>query len=64
MRQGADLSIRALAEKIGISAAMLTNVEQGATSLPLYAARNIAEAIDCTIDDLVPVTIDERDEDT
>ncbi len=63
MRIGAALTIAKLADAIGMSTAMLTNVEHGATALPLFAARNIAEVVDCTLDDLVPVTIDEAEED-
>ena len=62
VRQAADLSIAKLADIIGISSAMLTNVEHGATPLPFYTARSIADAVDCTIDDLCPVTIDERED--
>ncbi len=51
-----------LSDDIGISQSMLTNIEQGTIACPLFVARNIAEVVDCTLDDLVPVTLDEPQE--
>lgn len=61
-RVGAAMSQASLADHIGISASMLMHVETGVIPCPLFVARNIAEVVDCTLDDLVPVTIDEPEE--
>lgn len=62
-RHAADMSIAKLSDAVGVSTSMLANIESGATPLPLWTARNIADVVDCTIDDLAPVTIDEPAED-
>lgn len=61
-RLAAAMSQVVLADHIGVSASMLQNIETGAIACPLFAARNIAEVVDCTLDDLCPVTIDEPEE--
>lgn len=62
-RVAANMSQRELAEAVGVSASVIQNFEAGAAPCPLFTAANIAEALDCTIDDLAPVTIDEPEED-
>jgi DNA-binding XRE family transcriptional regulator len=52
-----------LSDDVGVSQSMLQNIETGTIACPLFVARNIAEVVDCTLDDLVPVTIDESAED-
>lgn len=61
-RRAGAMSQVALADHIGVSASMVQNIEIGAIACPLFALRNIAEVFDCTLDDLVPVTIDEPEE--
>jgi transcriptional regulator with XRE-family HTH domain len=61
-RLSAGLTLSRLARESGVSEALLQKVETGATPCPLFVARNIAEIVDCTLDDLVPVMIDEVEE--
>lgn len=61
-RNAAALSQARLADAIGVSQSTMQHIESGAIPCPLFALRNIAEVVDCTLDDLCPVTIDEREE--
>ena len=61
-RLAAGMTIARLARESGVSEALLQKVETGATPCPFFLARNIAELVDCTLDDLAPVMLDEVDE--
>lgn len=62
LRDAAGMSQRELCEAARVSAPMLVNIENGAIALPLFAASSIAEALDCTLDDICPVMISEPQE--
>jgi len=53
-RLEAGKSVRVFAELVGISANTLERIEQGITPCPLYTLACIAEALDVTLDELVP----------
>jgi DNA-binding XRE family transcriptional regulator len=62
LRMAAGIGREELSKRIGASKSVLDHVEAGEAALSLYHATLIAEALDCTIDDLSPVTTsaDER----
>jgi ribosome-binding protein aMBF1 (putative translation factor) len=60
LRMEAGIGRDALAKMIGASKSVLDHVEAGESALSLYHATRIAEALDCTLDDLSPVVADER----
>lgn len=60
-RHSTGRSIARFSEDIGISPSMLQNIEQGDIACPFFTARNIAEIVDCTLDDLAPVTLEDVD---
>jgi DNA-binding XRE family transcriptional regulator len=62
LRMAQHMTIPALAEASGASKSTIDHVEAGDSPLSLFYASKIAEALDCTIDDLSPVTTsaDER----
>jgi XRE family transcriptional regulator, regulator of sulfur utilization len=59
LREGMDLSLRDLAERSGVSAPMLSQVERGATSPTLSVARRIATGLDLSLSQLL--RLDEAD---
>src|SRR6187455_706209 len=53
LREGMDLSLRDLAERSGVSAPMLSQVERGDTSPTLAVAAKIAAGLDLTLSQLL-----------
>jgi transcriptional regulator with XRE-family HTH domain len=53
LREGTDLSLRDLAERSGVSAPMLSQVERGETSPTLAVAERIAAGLDLTLSQLL-----------
>src|SRR5213079_2556427 len=53
LREGMDLSLRDLAERSGVSAPMLSQVERGDTSPTLSVATKIAAGLDLTLSQLL-----------
>src|SRR3954469_12996923 len=53
LREGMDLSLRDLAERSGVSAPMLSQVERGDTSPTLAVAQKIAAGLDLTLSQLL-----------
>ncbi|MBX5443027.1 MAG: cupin domain-containing protein [Solirubrobacteraceae bacterium] len=53
LREGMDLSLRDLAERSGVSAPMLSQVERGETSPTLAVAGRIAAGLDLTLSQLL-----------
>src|SRR6478752_1788200 len=68
LREAMDLSLRDLAERSGVSAPMLSQVERGETSPTLQIARRIAAGLELRLSQLLrldedgAVTIVRRDE--
>ena len=58
LREGLDLSLRDLAERSGVSAPMLSQVERGETSPTLAIAERIAAGLDLSLSQLL--RLDER----
>jgi transcriptional regulator with XRE-family HTH domain len=58
LREGMDLSLRDLAERSGVSAPMLSQVERGETSPTLALAARIASGLDLSLSQLL--RLDER----
>ena len=58
LREAMDLSLRDLAERTGVSAPMLSQVERGETSPTLVTAERIAAGLDLTLSQLL--RLDER----
>jgi len=58
LREAMDLSLRDLAERCGVSAPMLSQVERGETSPTLVVAERIARGLDLTLSQLL--RLDER----
>jgi transcriptional regulator with XRE-family HTH domain len=59
LREGMDLSLRDLAERSGVSAPMLSQVERGETSPTLSVAERIAGGLELTLSQLL--RLDEAD---
>lgn len=59
LREGMDLSLRDLAERSGVSAPMLSQVERGETSPTLSVAERIAGGFELTLSQLL--RLDERE---
>ena len=59
LREGMDLSLRDLAERSGVSAPMLSQVERGETSPTLAVAQRIAGGLELTLSQLL--RLDEAD---
>jgi transcriptional regulator with XRE-family HTH domain len=59
LREGMDLSLRDLAERSGVSAPMLSQVERGETSPTLSVAQRIAGGLELTLSQLL--RLDEAD---
>jgi transcriptional regulator with XRE-family HTH domain len=59
LREGMDLSLRDLAERSGVSAPMLSQVERGETSPTLAVADRIAGGLELSLSQLL--RLDERD---
>jgi XRE family transcriptional regulator, regulator of sulfur utilization len=59
LREGMDLSLRDLAERSGVSAPMLSQVERGETSPTLAVAERIAGGLELTLSQLL--RLDETD---
>ena len=59
LREGMDLSLRDLAERSGVSAPMLSQVERGETSPTLSVADRIAGGLELTLSQLL--RLDETD---
>src|SRR2546423_10281218 len=53
LREAMDLSLRDLAERSGVSAPMLSQVERGDTSPTLAVAQKIAAGLDLTLSQLL-----------
>src|SRR5262245_45921597 len=53
LREGMDLSLRDLAERSGVSAPMLSQVERGETSPTLAVAARIAAGLDLSLSQLL-----------
>jgi len=53
-RMASGASLRVMAEALGISSGTLNRIEDGITPCPLYVLAQIAEALDVTLDELVP----------
>src|SRR5688500_11380086 len=53
LREGMDLSLRDLAERTGVSAPMLSQVERGETSPTLAVAGRIAAGLDLSLSQLL-----------
>src|SRR5690349_18624879 len=53
LREAMDLSLRDLAERSGVSAPMLSQVERGDTSPTLAVAQKIASGLDLTLSQLL-----------
>jgi transcriptional regulator with XRE-family HTH domain len=53
LREGLDLSLRELAERSGVSAPMLSQVERGETSPTLQVARRIAAGLELRLSQLL-----------
>src|SRR3954465_14661552 len=53
LREGMDLSLRDLAERSGVSAPMLSQVERGETSPTLTVAHRIAAGLDLRLSQLL-----------
>jgi XRE family transcriptional regulator, regulator of sulfur utilization len=53
LREGMDLSLRDLAERSGVSAPMLSQVERGATSPTLATAERIASGLELSLSQLL-----------
>src|SRR5215475_7482275 len=53
LREAMDLSLRDLAERSGVSAPMLSQVERGETSPTLAVAQKIAAGLDLTLSQLL-----------
>jgi XRE family transcriptional regulator, regulator of sulfur utilization len=53
LREGMDLSLRELAERTGVSAPMLSQVERGETSPTLATAHRIAAGLDLSLSQLL-----------
>lgn len=53
LRQAANLSLRSLAERSGVSAPMLSQVERGETSPTLQVAAKIADGLDLRLSQLL-----------
>src|SRR5690348_681897 len=68
LREAMDLSLRDLAERSGVSAPMLSQVERGETSPTLQVANRIAEGLELRLSQLLrldedgAVTVVRRDE--
>ena len=58
-RVGGKFTLEALSRATKISRSQLAKVEEGVTSCPAHVLVAIADAFDCTIDELVPVLTDE-----
>jgi transcriptional regulator with XRE-family HTH domain len=58
-RLAGKLTQEKLASIIGVSKGQLAKIEEGGTSCPLHVVVALADAFDCTLDDLVPVLTDE-----
>jgi transcriptional regulator with XRE-family HTH domain len=59
LREGMDLSLRGLAERSGVSAPMLSQVERGETSPTLAVAERIASGLELSLSQLL--RLDEHD---
>jgi XRE family transcriptional regulator, regulator of sulfur utilization len=59
LREGMELSLRALAERSGVSAPMLSQVERGETSPTLSVAQRIATGLELSLSQLL--RLDETD---
>src|SRR5579875_1373908 len=53
LREGMNLSLRELAERSGVSAPMLSQVERGATSPTLHTAHRIAGGLELRLSQLL-----------
>lgn len=58
-RVGGKFTLEALSRATGLGKSQLSKVEEGVTSCPAHVLVAIANAFDCTLDDLVPVLADE-----
>ena len=63
LRTEAGVTQRKLAADIGASTTSITNIEAGVSMPSLWLVSLIAHALDCSLDDIAPVTIDAPAED-
>jgi ribosome-binding protein aMBF1 (putative translation factor) len=60
-RMDAGMSQRELSAAIDGSESAVMNIESGRTMPSFWVANQIAFALDCSLDDLAPVLLDERE---
>ncbi len=60
-REEADLSRARLAAMTGLSVTTIERCENGDQPMPLIGLVALADAFDVTLDDLVPVEVDEKE---
>lgn len=53
LRKARNMTLKDLAEKIGVTAQCVSNYETGKRGLDLESAAIIAAALNCTVDDLI-----------
>ena len=54
-REAAGISVRALADELGVSSGSIAKFEAGETPITLAVLYKATEVFDCTADDLMPV---------
>lgn len=59
-RVGGKFTLEQLAKATGISKSQLAKIEEGVTSCPAHVLVAIADALDCSLDELVPVQTDDE----
>lgn len=53
LRKARNMTLKDLAEKLGVTAQCVSNYETGQRGLELENAASIAAALNCTVDDLI-----------
>lgn len=53
LRKKRGMTLRGLAEKVGVTAQCISNYESGIRIVDLPTAAKIAAALNCTVDDLI-----------
>jgi len=54
MRKSLNLTQQDLASKVGLSRAQIANVESGRSDMPISTLKRYADALGCTMKDLLP----------
>lgn len=62
MRMEAAIPQREFARRIGVNHSFLERIEDTTTACPLHVLVRIAHELDTTLDELVPVEIDSREQ--